>query len=1152
MSTVVLASAGTGKTHTLVDAWLRALLGLDDAVKGGDAGALLAITFTERAAAEMRTRIERRLADLRFAPQNERELVDSFAARGRAVPTVEALDALRRSIARAPIGTFHAMCARILREHALAAGIDPSFQILAADDEQRMLFEIAEATVIDALAHGDPVVAGLVARFPLRGIFQASGLVEALVAVHGSLAEQGVAAVDVVAADACLSVDAAVDAVEGALRAIAGSGARNVQARLQPAHARLQALQQVRAGAPGAIDDDGDAEAALARLHKDLQAGVAGNWGGNALTDKRRALVDAIEALGAALVDDHGAVVAARVGAFLVELDQRQRAEKDQRAVLGFGDLLTRTRELLRDNRSVRARVKARFEKIFVDEYQDTSPAQEEIVALLAEEPARGARLPKTSSRTGAGPLAHVVVPRGRLFVVGDPKQSIYGFRGADSGVFARAVRALTVGDEERTAPVADLRRLTTSRRSSPAVCAFVNVVTGVVLPAHRGEELVPLAGIADGPCGAWWRPGPLLVKGAAAAVDVEAAIVADRVVDLLLQNEPVRAGHAPCAPGDIAVLVRRGRAAAVVGQALAARGVPVRVVGGDGFWRRPEILDLVSALALVVDPHDDLSALALLRSPLVAAPDDQILAIFEALPDGPSTFSWPAVVAAVDDDLVDRAVAARVRAFDALLQSMRTRLSTEPLTRCLDLLLDEGGYAVACAVEADADLRLRHVEKLRALCAGRPEDGVLLVARLVEAIDHPPPEPVVFDAPAGLDAVRVMTIHQAKGLEADVVVLADAGTTLRGDTDDIAFDVDVGLAVAARGRPIARCVPRSSSTVAPALQRVRRARRARDEAELARLLYVALTRARRGIFVVGEPRRGGGTSLLGLLDGARNACTAAFDALLAPIVVDAVEPTRMLSVRGASTQTVTTAATPAPVVRTTSSPTPQRLRASSLWARSDSQLSMGLPLVGAGDEHDDDVLPPRARGRLAHAVVALVASEMPDALDTAADARAAVVRALAALGAPAAVPGAAAAVDGEDAHEALVDERLIDALVRTLRGPVRALRDEGRVFSFEEPVMLVTDVAVVEGVADLVARGADDTVVVEWKLSSASTRAPAAVVQVQACCAALEQAGRDEQLRFAVWVIGDLHPPPSSPWGRVAKRELATVLARLGGARDR
>jgi ATP-dependent helicase/nuclease subunit A len=822
MSTVVLASAGTGKTHTLVDAWLRALLGLDDTVDGGDASALLAITFTERAAAEMRERIERRLARLRFTPAEERDLVDAFAARQRTVPTSVELDALRRSIARAPIGTFHAMCARILREHAIAAGLDPAFQILAADDEQRMLIEIAEATVIDALAHGDPVVAGLVARFPLRGMFQAGGFVEALVAVHASLAEQGVAAVDVVGAAPDAAVDTAVAVVQDALDAIAASGARNVQARLQPARARLQALLQVRVGTPGAVDEDGDAEAALARLHHDLREGVAGTWGGNALTDKRRALVDAIDALGAALVDEQGADVVAAVCGLLRDIDRRQRIEKDQRAVLGFGDLLTRTRELLREDRSVRARVKSRFAKIFVDEYQDTSPAQEEIVALLAEEPARGAWLPRTTSPAGRGPLSHVVIPRGRLFLVGDPKQSIYGFRGADSGVFARALRALTTVDEQRvpSAPSAELRRLTTSRRSSAAVCAFVNVVTGVVLPGHRGEELVPLTGATVGACGAWWRAGPSLAKSAAAAVDVEAAIVADRVVDLLLLDEASRPSSAPRSPGDVAVLVRRGRAAAVVGRALAARGVPVRVIGGDGFWRRPEILDLVSALSLVVDPHDDLSALALLRSPLVAAPDDQVLAIFEALPDGPASFSWPAVVAAVDDDLVDRGVAGRVRAFDALLHSMRARIATEPLTRCLDLLLDEGGYAVACAVENDAELRLRHVEKLRALCAGRPEEGVLLVARLVDAIDHPPPEPVVLDAPAGSDAVRVMTIHQAKGLEAEVVVVADAGTPLRGDTDDIGFDVDIGLAVSARGRPIARCVPKSSSTAMPALQR--------------------------------------------------------------------------------------------------------------------------------------------------------------------------------------------------------------------------------------------------------------------------------------------------------------------------------------------
>lgn len=1166
MSTVVLASAGTGKTHTLVDAWLRALLGLDDG-SAKAAETLLAITFTEKAAAEMRSRIERRLARLRFTPDEEDELVAAFAAAGLAVPAGAALDAARRSISRAPIGTFHSMCGRILREHALAADLDPSFRILEPDEEQRMLGELAEAVIVDALAVHDPVVRELVARIPLRGLYEQRGLTESLVAVHASLAERGLAPSTLQATPPGIAVAAAVDRVRAAAAAVAATGAKNIAVRLQQTGLRLDQILRLCAavspvgvidgavdgGVDGAvdgavdvdgdgIDDDGDVEAALARLFAELKDGVSGTWGGNAITDKRRALVDAIEGVGAALVDHLMQGTAPGVRKLLVELDRRQRREKEQRAVLGFGDLLVRTRDLLASDKSVRARVKARFHRVFVDEYQDTSPVQEQVVALLVEDPAAGTRLD-----VNASPFAQVKVPAKRAFIVGDPKQSIYGFRGADPDVFARAVSDL---------PDRVLQRLTISRRSTAAVCAFINGVTRSVLPGHADEVLLPLTEAAPTETttvGAWWRPGPSWKPRGLPSVELDALLVSSRLVALLQQQHTEAA---PLEPGDVVVLVRRGRAAAIIGRALAERGVPVRVVGGDGFWRRPEVQDLVSALSLVVDPRDDLAALAVLRSPLVAVPDDQILALFEAgaglgasgASDGNAAgvgagFSWPAIVEAAGDALVDSAVAARIRAFDAVILSIRARLATEPLTRAIDVLLDEGGYAVACAVEPDAALRLRHVEKLRALCAGRPEEGMLAIARLTDALDDPPPEPVLFpsddeNGPSD-NAVRIMTIHQSKGLEANVVVLADAGVALRNEGDDVLFDPAVGLAVSARGRPIHRCSPRATATEVTAIQRVRRAKKERDERELRRLLYVALTRARRGIFVCGSPRRRGPTSLLGLLEQARDLDLTAWNAFLPETLVeeaDALPPVRFRPALAdrpakAAASDVGGVAGVGSVAGVGTALRRPRLRASALMSRATPQLAIGF--ASEAESLDDDVLPPRARGRLAHAVIGLVAGEQPEATVDVVRCRAAVIAALQATGAP--QQGGVTAVDAD----------LIERLVVTLCGPVRGLIEEGRELVFEEPLVLLTDVVVVEGTADLLARSAKDTVVVEFKLSKAAASSPSSLAQVQACCAALAQ--RDDQpLRFAVWSIGDPSPRPPVPFGPPARRELASLLARI------
>jgi len=1136
MSTVVLASAGTGKTWSLVDAWVRAALGLDvDSDRPPPAPeSLCAITFTEKAAAEMRARVEGRLATLRFAPDDDVPLRDAVR-QGRTPWNDVALDALRRSVGRAPIGTFHALCARLVREHAVAAGVDPGFRILEPDEEQRMLHEIAEGVVLDALADNDSVVGDLVARLPLRGMFEQRGFVEGLVAVWGSLAERGIEAQSLAPAlplrsvnEACAGVRAVLATFsEGARASSSKAATTTVLPKLALVERLLAAFERLR-GADAAHQNDDVAEQYLT-----LREQVGGGWGGTSFIEHRRALVEAINLIGAALVDEDAAPLAPVVRDLCIELDHRQRREKDHRGLLGFGDLLVRCRDVLRDDPSVRARVKARFSRIFVDEYQDTSPIQEQLLALIAEAPARGDPL------VAGHPLQAMRVPHDRLFIVGDPKQSIYGFRGADAAVFTRAEEAITSRGGRRL-------RLDVSRRSTAAVCAFVNLVTCQTLPAHKDETLSPLppspssAGSSDGApptpastvavAGAWWRADGALAASSLPTVEVEAAMVAERLVSDVLASG-IR-------PSQVLVLTRRSRSTAVFGRAINRRGVPVRVVGGDGFWRRPEILDIVSALSLVVDPRDELAALTVLRSPLVGLTDDAILALFESMPSVRDGFSWPRIVEATDDVLVPPGAAARVVAFDALLQSVRSRLAHKPLSTLVDVLVDEGGYAVACAAERDGAVRLRHLEKLRAICASRGEDGVLGIARLQDAIDDPPAEAVSFDAPVDEDAVRIMTVHQSKGLEADVVVIADAGIGLRGNSDDLCFEPGTGLAVSPRGRPMARCTPRGTgSTPSTMLQRARKGLRVRDENELARLLYVAVTRARRQLCIVGTPRRQGPGSMLGLLALARSSDDVAFDALLPVVMTSTVDERRRYVPAPVEMPAVAVVpAVPAPegdvlddVDDTAGSRGPLRVRASTLLARATPQLAMGL--AGDGyDIHDDDVIPPRARGRLAHAVIGLIATERPQATDSDESAFTAVDLAEHAIGAP---PGA-------------LDDALKARIVATLMGPLKALRAEGRTFQTEVPTVLVVDGVVVEGTADLVARGPSDTVVVEIKLSMAAARSEATAIQVLACCAGLEQQGHAEPLRAVAWAIGERAPPPSQPWGKVTRRQLATVLAQL------
>jgi ATP-dependent helicase/nuclease subunit A len=1156
---VVVAGAGTGKTHALVERYLSCLLGLEDDGSseedpGGDEPTyarapdrILAITFTEKAAAEMRARVQRRLGHLLFDPALEAGIVARAHELGRPLPP-RLLEDLRRATSQAPIFTFHAFCARVLRDHALAAGLDPAFPILEPDDEHRLLSEIAEACVIDALQRGAGdggarQVAELVARVALHGFGERKGLVECLVGLHGTLAERGLApsALPLAARDAG-DVARALSELQGACVALGARAAGNAALRC----AAIEHARQAVAAAWSSFGGDGrgtprdeekdeqdtdDPEAAVAHAFAALQKQAGGNWGGRAVDEERRAVVAAVEALGAALVDAFTADLAPAVRDLLVELDRRQREEKRARGFLGFGDLLVLTRDLLRDDPQVRARVKGCFARILVDEYQDTSPVQEDVLALLLED--GGADRPSATARM----LEQLELEPGRVFLVGDPKQSIYGFRGADAGVFSRALGRVAAG------PFGAREELAASRRSLAPIVELANLVAAHALPRGpfgvEASQLVALTALrgGEGPAGEHWRVAPRSDEEPALTPhELESLVVARRLQELFEEGR--------CRAGDVAILVRRGKAAVPLARALGRAGIRAEIVGGDGFYVRPEVSDVIAGLTLATDPSDELAVLTVLRSPLVAVPDDQILALYESLPQRPRGLTWPRAVEACQDARIAEDVRARVRAFDAVLATVQKRLHAPsapggPVARAIDALLDDAGYAAACAVEPDATLRLRNLEKLRALAEREDkqrETALVTVARLAAAIDDPPPEPLAGleadDAAfgAGPDeptpgAVRIMTIHQAKGLEFPVVVLADAGSGLKGESDDVAFDADVGLAVTARGRPIAACAPKGQRgaragavPARTAIQAVRRRLRERNEGELARLLYVALTRARDRLYVVGAPRRTGTGSLLGLLELARDADPARFDALLPRLEVPAALPPRVADAPPAGDEPTPGAlAMPAP-----QPPVRLRVRASELAARQLPQLGLGLIRRAAEDEADR--LPPRAAGRLAHAIIALVATEAPAALADPPAIERVVARAARACGVADAPP------------------ELLERCARTLGGPVRALLTDGYELSFEEPLWLARPSIVIEGKADLVARRDDRTLVVELKLTEARAGAAPALLQASAYAAALEQRG-EPAVHLVTWALG-AEPPPPQPFGRALKSRLEKALA--------
>ncbi|HUL59139.1 MAG TPA: UvrD-helicase domain-containing protein, partial [Anaeromyxobacteraceae bacterium] len=548
------------------------------------------------------------------------------------------------------------------------------------------------------------------------------------------------------------------------------------------------------------------------------------------------------------------------LAALVAGAEERYRARKDAARSLDFDDLLSRARDLLRDDRALRDELRARLRALLVDEYQDVNGVQQELFDLLAG-PAGGA----------PGPV---------LVAVGDAKQSIYRFRGADLGVFTRLLRRLGAG-EGRVLHQSD------NHRSTPAVVELVNAVFERILQppdgeAARDDELRfeardRLAAVRSG----GGRPACelLLDGGEGDAGELrarEAAAIARRVKSILSgkagvavrergrDGEPERARRPR--PRDVALLLRRLTEVDAYERALRAEGVPFRVARGQGFYRAPEVRDLGELLAILVDPSDAAAWAAVLRSPWCAVPDGALYLLARGgLPalarDAPAEVRRR-VEAEAGPGAMDEAAWGRLSALleaVAALRPLRDRLPVHELLSRAVRGLDLDAVLVA---SPDGERRLANLQKALSLAARMHAEGggALDLVRHLRAWAARPPREPEGDLDAE-DAVAILSIHQAKGLEWPVVVVPDLGARLRQDGPRPMLD--------AAGRLCAPlCDPAADAVrTTRALEEARAAERRSASAESRRLLYVALTRARDHLVLSGETGRNGAETWRALLE---------------------------------------------------------------------------------------------------------------------------------------------------------------------------------------------------------------------------------------------------------------------------------------------
>jgi ATP-dependent helicase/nuclease subunit A len=810
---VVEAAAGTGKTTVLVGR-------IVNIVRSGRARLrdIVAVTFTERAAGEMKLRLRARLEDARAAVS---PTSDEWR---RLVQALEELEVAR-------ISTLHGLCADLLREHPVEAGVDPLFEVITEDDARALMAEAFDRWFEDALAAPPEGVRRLLRRPPQGD--------------DGTPREQLLGA--------CMTL--------ADHRDFDGAYTRpdyQRKAELARLFAQLESLathwrqpdEGVRGGFADSlqevvrfVDDVLHREKVVERDYDGLEAGLAAlldslrfDWPPRRATLATGISVAELTAHAQAtqsalnqLLQTTDADLAALLQHELQPVLVRYAEAKSRRAVLDFHDLLVETRQLVFAHAGVRHLLQQRFTHLFVDEFQDTDPLQAELLLLLA------AADPAATDAFSAKPVP------GKLFVVGDPKQSIYRFRRADLSLYERVKKHLL-------AHGASLLTLSASFRALPAIQAAVNAAFEYAWRTEApGRPLhVPLERTRPPPTDqpsviALPAPRSYGEYGRITKLAIESSVpdAVGAFLDFVISKSgwlveeggrrvPIEARHC-------AILFKRIRGwrgadlSQPYAQALEARGLKHVLVGGRSFHQREEVIALRTALTAVEWPDDELSVYATLKGPFFAFTDEALFVYKSAL--GSLNPLWQKPLAENHVELLTPVSEAL-----AFLGSLHKERNRRPASATLHQLLEATRAHAGLAFWKSGAQALANVLRL-AERAQRVERRATSFRDVIEALDDEARSKTTGEAgivEEGTDGVRLLTVHTAKGLEYPLVVLAEPTAPAKRKYPSRWVDPARRL----WAEPLAGCAPFELTQHAAEVL-------ALDDEETLRLTYVAATRAK-------------------------------------------------------------------------------------------------------------------------------------------------------------------------------------------------------------------------------------------------------------------------------------------------------------------
>lgn len=883
----VTAGPGAGKTTVLVERYLHILRTRDISVDQ-----IVAITFTNRAANEMRTRLRREM----------NELLWSAAPADRARWTHH-----KRTLDSAIITTIHGFCARLLREFPVEAGLDPQFILLDAHRSAMLEEAVAEEALTQFISEEHQAVTELAA-----GVGRAR-LARGLIDIYRSMRNQGLT-LEWLAEETekCHKTihdfNAAIEELSAKMREfIQARGLSSAaEAKRRAAADRWPGLLQLLTNA---LDSKPVAEfcEAIQQFREAARPTASGK-----IADLVKALDELIweknlrGRVPQSLIDLHAKRYATELIKVVAHIERRLDEEKRRRSALDFDDLQLRALRLLDERPEVLRRMSGRYRFFLVDEFQDTNGLQRDLMAKLAlGDSLRNVDSSLSEIDTDTHGLKSML--RANVFIVGDRKQSVYGFRGADVDVF----REMTSRIEARNGLSVPLHQ---NFRSQRPLIRFFNflfervfehdgsiaadhlnelgyVAHEASVAARQDEDSPPLVELLIDLRPDYKRsartsssPGEEVEAAGASGHNAEddwasqtprerdAQQLARRVISIA-GKEAVsdgEGGERKLEYRDIALLFRAMTEVHIYESAFRRAGIPYLTVGGKGFYAREEITDFIQLLKFLDNKSDEVALAAVLRSGICGISDDTLLAL-RCAPLGTDAESGavvsggtreleksggvrPLLEAVHQHEKIDFIDATERQALDLareLLDELTRRAKRSRISELLRFAVEASEYRAVAAANFDGGQRLANLEKLFTLAERFERSGAYLIrdfVRFVREFEEAGGRESEGQIDDSADAVRIMSIHQSKGLEFPVVIIPDLHRLPDNRREWWALDRHRGLTAKVpdgRGRLV------GGSAFTAFAERAKR----REQFESMRLLYVAATRAKDRLILSGAAK---------------------------------------------------------------------------------------------------------------------------------------------------------------------------------------------------------------------------------------------------------------------------------------------------------